>query len=185
MRVVVAHEWLTNWAGSERVAKQMVELTHCDELVSSVVDPVFFRQHLNGPRVRALWPSRLPGATTHWSRYAPAMLSAWASVKIRADLLLVSSHFAAHGATFRFDGALSRLLPSASPYSMAPRYRTGRASESDPLCGPAHRIAAATGMGPSYRTGRDHDISQFLRSRQHNVPMMLTVWVVWLAIRSP
>lgn len=104
MRVAVAHEWLTNWAGSERVARQMVEVTQCDELVSSIVDPAFAQRYFAGPTVHGLWPSRLPGATTNWSRYALAMMAAWASVKIRADMLLVSSHFAAHGATLRFDG---------------------------------------------------------------------------------
>ena len=53
--------------------------------------------------MRALWTSRPPTATTNWSRLALPMLAAWASAKIKADLLLVSSHFAAHGATVRFD----------------------------------------------------------------------------------
>lgn len=104
MRIAVAHEWLTNWAGSERVAEQMVRLTNADELVASVVDPEFARRRFPGPVIRPLWPSHLPGARSHWSRYAVPMIAAWATTKIRADVLLVSSHFAAHGATVRFDG---------------------------------------------------------------------------------
>lgn len=104
MRIVVAHEWLTNWAGSERVAYQMVRVTRSEEFVASIVVPEVARRHLPGVQVRALWPSRLAGARTHWSRYGPVMIPAWAATRIRGDALLVSSHFAAHGATLQFDG---------------------------------------------------------------------------------
>jgi glycosyltransferase involved in cell wall biosynthesis len=104
MRVAVAHEWLTNWAGSERVARELVTVGRADQLVASVVDRPFAARCFPDTSVRALWPTHLPGATTHWSRMALPMLAAWATTKIDADLLLVSSHFAAHAATVRFDG---------------------------------------------------------------------------------
>ena len=104
MRVAVAHEWLTNWAGSERVARELVTVGQAEQLVASVVDRSFTAEYFPDVDVRALWTSRLPNATTHWSRLALPMLAAWASTKVEADLLLVSSHFAAHGATVRFDG---------------------------------------------------------------------------------
>ena len=104
MRITVAHEWLTNWAGSEQVMARLVGLVSPDRVVASVVDPEIARRHLPGVPVRELWPSRLPGAHGHWQRYAPAMLAAWAGARIEADALVVSSHFAAHAATFRFDG---------------------------------------------------------------------------------
>jgi glycosyltransferase involved in cell wall biosynthesis len=104
MRVAVAHEWLTNWAGSERVARELVTVGEATQLIASVVDREFVAEYFSDVAVRALWPSHLPTATTHWSRFAAPMLAAWASVKIDADLLLVSSHFAAHGATIRFAG---------------------------------------------------------------------------------
>ena len=103
-RVSVAHEWLTNWAGSERVARELVTLSTPQELVSSVVVPEMVADHFADVPVRALWPSGLPGAGEHWSRYAPAMMAAWARTRIEADALLVSSHFAAHAATVGFDG---------------------------------------------------------------------------------
>jgi glycosyltransferase involved in cell wall biosynthesis len=104
MRVAVAHEWLTNWAGSERVARELVTVGEADELIASVVDRDFVGEYFADVPVRALWTSRLPTARTHWSRFALPMLTAWSSTKIDADLLLVSSHFAAHGATVRFAG---------------------------------------------------------------------------------
>ena len=104
MRVAVAHEWLTNWAGSERVARELVTVGEAQQLVAAVVDHTFTGEYFPDVDVRALWTSKLPTATTNWSRFAVPMLTAWASAKIEADLLLVSSHFAAHGATMRFDG---------------------------------------------------------------------------------
>jgi glycosyltransferase involved in cell wall biosynthesis len=104
MEVVVAHEWLTNWAGSEHVAKELVRIGEASRLVTSISNPTVAQEHLPGLDVQTLWTSALPGAHTHWARYAVAMLAAWATVKIRADALLISSHFAAHAAALRFDG---------------------------------------------------------------------------------
>lgn len=104
MRIAVAHEWLTNWAGSERVAEQLVDVTRAEQLVVSVADDALAEQRFPGVRVRSLWPSRLPAASTKWPRYAIPMMRAWSTARIDADALLVSSHFAAHLATRRFDG---------------------------------------------------------------------------------
>jgi glycosyltransferase involved in cell wall biosynthesis len=104
MRAAVAHEWLTNWAGSERVAREMVDVSRAAQLVTSIADPGFVREYFPDLPVRALWPTRLPDAAQRWTRYGPAMIGAWAAARIEADLLLVSSHFAAHAATLRFAG---------------------------------------------------------------------------------
>lgn len=103
-RVAVAHEWLTNWAGSERVAQQMVRVSGATQLVAAVVDRELASEHFDPIDVRALWPSRLPAAREHWSRYALPMMAAWATTRIRADALIVSSHFAAHAAAMHFAG---------------------------------------------------------------------------------
>jgi glycosyltransferase involved in cell wall biosynthesis len=104
MRIAVAHEWLTNWAGSERVAAAMASVSDADQLVSAIVDPEFGQRRFAHIDVRALWTSRLPHAQEAWSRYAIPMMAAWATARVDADALLVSSHFAAHGATVRFKG---------------------------------------------------------------------------------
>lgn len=104
MRIAVAHEWLTNWAGSERVTEQLVDVTRAEQLVVSIADRALADQRFPDMRVRSLWPSRLPAATTKWPRYAIPMMQAWATARIDADALLVSSHFAAHLATRRFEG---------------------------------------------------------------------------------
>lgn len=104
VRIAVAHEWLTNWAGSERVMEQMVRTAGADTLVSCIVDDRLARAKLPSVQLQALWPTRLPGAQLHWPRYALPMIAAWATTRIEADALLVSSHFAAHAATNRFSG---------------------------------------------------------------------------------
>ncbi|HTC69534.1 MAG TPA: glycosyltransferase [Acidothermaceae bacterium] len=104
MRIALAHEWLTNWAGSERVAQQLAHVSCPTEFVTAVVDRELVAEYFPSVRVRSLWPSLLPGAGKHWARYALPMLAAWSTERIDADALVVSSHFAAHGATVRFDG---------------------------------------------------------------------------------
>lgn len=103
-RIAVAHEWMTNWAGSEQVVGEIAGLVRPDEVVASIVSPEVAARHLPGTPVRGLWPSRLPGATEHWTRYAPAIMASWRTARIDADVLVVSAHFAAHAAAARFDG---------------------------------------------------------------------------------
>lgn len=104
MRITVVHEWLTNWAGSEQVAEALVGTTGADTLVVAILDEELAGSRFPGLEVRASWVSRMPGACTHWSRYAAAMLPAWSSMRIDADVLVVSSHWAAHAAARRFAG---------------------------------------------------------------------------------
>ncbi|GAA4915375.1 glycosyltransferase involved in cell wall biosynthesis [Actinomycetospora succinea] len=104
MRITVAHEWLTNWAGSECVAEQLVQVSGARRLVAAIVDRTLASDRFPRTSVEALWPSSLPHAQTNWSRYALPMMAAWATTRIEADALLISSHFAAHAAARRFDG---------------------------------------------------------------------------------
>jgi len=104
MRIAVAHEWLTNWAGSEKVAEQLVDVSAASELVVAIADRRLAAERFPNLTVTPLWPSRMPAATTRWPRYALPMVAAWATARIKADALLVSSHFAAHFATRLFDG---------------------------------------------------------------------------------
>src|SRR3954470_18361533 len=148
MRLAVAHEWLTNWAGSEAVAEQMVRTAGPAELVASVVDPDLARERFGDLPVRSLWPGRLPAASTQWARYAPAMLAAWARTKIEADALLVSAHFAAHAATVRFDG------PSMVYYHTPTRILSRTDIELGRLPARLRATAAATVLPPLRRYDR-------------------------------
>lgn len=103
-RVILAHEWLTNWAGSEQVTRAIANISRPSCLYTAIADPVLIGQRFPDVPVHSLWPGRLPAAKTHWSRYAGPMLTSWPTKRLVGDVLLVSSHFAAHGATVRFQG---------------------------------------------------------------------------------
>src|SRR5688572_6865089 len=45
MRVAVAHEWLTNWTGSECVARELVTVGQASQLVASVVHRSFTAEY--------------------------------------------------------------------------------------------------------------------------------------------
>lgn len=102
--VVVAHDWLTNWAGAEQALRELVKVSVASDVVTAIADPIFAKELLPEQNVRTLWPNRLPHAQTAWQRYAPALMGAWATCRIEADVLIASSHFAAHAATVRFNG---------------------------------------------------------------------------------
>jgi glycosyltransferase involved in cell wall biosynthesis len=149
MRIVVAHEWVTQWAGSERVARQLLEVSGSSELVTAIADDSVAREYFPGAEVRPLWPDRLPGASAHWSRYGPALLAAWAGHRVEADAVLVSSHFAAHAVTRRFDG------PSIVYYHTPARMLWCPEMELDRL--PAHsRAIVRTGVLPALRSWDRH-----------------------------
>ena len=132
VRVSVAHEWVTNWAGSERVAREIVTHAKPWQFVTAIADDQLLRSRLGDVDTRTLWTNRLPFAVEHWTRYAPALLAAWAGTRVRGDALVVSSHFAAHAATLRFDGPSlvyyhtpARILwrPDLELYRLPPRLR--------------------------------------------------------------
>jgi glycosyltransferase involved in cell wall biosynthesis len=104
LKVVIAHEWLTNVAGSEKVLLQMAQAFPDAEIVVGVADPKLAGTILPGRRVRSLLSPNLPGILTKWSRYAPLLWFAWRFTKLRADVLIVSSHFAAHQVCHRATG---------------------------------------------------------------------------------
>lgn len=95
-KVVITHEWLTNIAGSEKVFKVMAEMYPHAELIVGIADPATARALLPGRRVKALLSHRLPYVRSHWHLYGPVLLLLWRFKRVDADLLLVSSHFAAH-----------------------------------------------------------------------------------------
>ncbi len=104
MKTVLAHEWLITPAGSDKVAAQIANAFDVDQIVTGIEDPAVRSQLVGSRPVRALWTNNLPNAAQWRMRYAPALLGAWATTRVRADLLLTSTHFAAMGAGHRFDG---------------------------------------------------------------------------------
>jgi len=92
MRVAIAHDWLMQYAGSERCVEQMLETFPGARLITTLVD----RDALP-PSLRVAQPSflqHLPGAQSHHEWFLPLMPAAWrvADIPDELDLLVSSSH---------------------------------------------------------------------------------------------
>ncbi len=99
MRIAIVHEWLVNYAGSERVLEQML---HCYPQADlfSVVDfvPEHERAFLQGKKPRTTFIQNLPGARKHYRNYLPLMPLAIEQLDMTGyDLILSSSHAVAKG----------------------------------------------------------------------------------------
>ncbi|GJG88453.1 glycosyl transferase family 1 [Gemmatimonadetes bacterium T265] len=98
-RVAVVHEWLVNYAGSERVLEQLLLLLPDADLYA-VVDfvPPDERGFLGGRRARTTFVQRLPFARTRYRAYLPLMPLAIEQLDLSGyDLVVSSSHAVAKG----------------------------------------------------------------------------------------
>lgn len=92
LRVVIAHEWLVAYAGSERCVEQLLEIYPDSRLLTTVVVPEALPSVFRHAEPSLL--QRLPGATKHYRKLLPVMPLAWAlrpGVE-NADVVISSSH---------------------------------------------------------------------------------------------
>lgn len=99
MRIAAVHEWLVNYAGSERVLEQMLRCFPESDLFS-VVDflPDAERGFLMGKRAKTSFIQRLPFATSKYRQYLPLMPIAIEQLDVSGyDVVLSSAHAVAKG----------------------------------------------------------------------------------------
>lgn len=99
LRIAIVHDWLTVYAGAERVLEQML-LCYPQADVFSVVDflPKEQRAFLQGKRVATTFIQKLPFAKTQYRNYLPFMPLAIEQLDLSAyDVILSSSHAVAKG----------------------------------------------------------------------------------------
>lgn len=99
MRVAIVSDWLTVYAGSERVVEQMLQVFPRAE-VYAVVDFLEgkHREFLQGKGVHTSFLQNLPGARKHYRTYLPLMPLAIEQLDLRGyDLVISSSHAVAKG----------------------------------------------------------------------------------------
>jgi len=99
MKVAVVHEWLIDWAGSERVLEQIL---HCfpEADLFSLVDFLSDedRKKIQGKRAVTTFLQRAPFAQSHLQFYLPLMPIAIEQLDLSAyDLIISSSHAVAKG----------------------------------------------------------------------------------------
>ena len=99
MKIAIVADWLTTYAGSERVLEQII---HCFPQADlfAVVDfvPEQSRSFLQGKRPTTTFIQKLPGAKRHYQRYLPFMPLAIEQLDLsRYDIILSSCHAVAKG----------------------------------------------------------------------------------------
>ncbi|TVO57616.1 glycosyltransferase family 4 protein [Denitromonas halophila] len=98
-RVAVVHDWLTVYAGAEKVLEQIFEIWPEADLFS-LIDylPADLRHCVKGKRATTTFIQRLPKATTKYRSYLPLMPMAIEQLDLSAyDLVVSSSHAVAKG----------------------------------------------------------------------------------------
>ena len=99
MKIAIVADWLTTYAGSERVLEQMIACFPQVD-VFAVVDfvPKAERGFLQGKRPHTTFIQKLPGARKYARQYLPLMPLAIEQLDLSAyDLILSSSHAVAKG----------------------------------------------------------------------------------------
>ena len=99
VRIAIVHEWFVNYAGSERVVEQILNLfPHAD--LFAVVDFLGDRQRafIQNKSVKTTFIQKLPFAKTKFRQYLPLMPLAIEQLDLSAyDLVISSSHAVAKG----------------------------------------------------------------------------------------
>jgi glycosyltransferase involved in cell wall biosynthesis len=99
LKIAIVHEWFVNYAGSERVVEQMLEVFPNADLFS-IVDflPENGRGYLHGKRAKTTFIQKLPFAKKHFRNYFPWFPIAVESHDLRGyDIVLSSSHMVSKG----------------------------------------------------------------------------------------
>lgn len=92
-RVLVVHDWITTWAGSERCLEQILELFPQADLVVGLIGPRMRDFNEVTRRARETWLAWVPGARTHHRWFVPLEAIAFATLDARGyDLIISSSH---------------------------------------------------------------------------------------------
>ena len=93
LRVLIVHDWIVMWGGSERTLEVMLEVLPGADLVVGVLGEG--RRSLNAVtrRARESWLARLPFARSHHRWFLPLYPLAFRSLDTRGyDLVISSSH---------------------------------------------------------------------------------------------
>lgn len=99
-RVAIVHEWLVNYAGSERVVEQLLQVFPEAELFATVdfLPPEERDTFLGGRRAKTTFIQHLPGARAHYRGYLPLMPLAVEQHDLSGyDIVISSSHAVAKG----------------------------------------------------------------------------------------
>lgn len=93
LRVLIVHDWLVTWAGSERCVEEMLRIFPDADLVVGVMTPAMRDYNEVSRRATETWLGKLPLARSHHRWFLPLEAAAFATLDTRGyDLVLSSSH---------------------------------------------------------------------------------------------
>jgi len=93
LRILIVHEWLVAWAGSERCVEQLVTIFPRADLVVGLRTPGMRDLNSVTRQARETWLAWLPGARRHHRWFVPLQALAFASLDTQPyDLVISSSH---------------------------------------------------------------------------------------------
>ncbi len=93
LRVLITHDWLVTWAGSERCLEQILAVFPDADLVVGVKSPEMRDFNEVTKRARETWLAHLPGARARHRWFLPLQGAAFASLHTaQYDLIISSSH---------------------------------------------------------------------------------------------
>ena len=91
--MLIAHDWLLGWAGSERVLREIVCTLPQAEVVTAFADPQVLAEHFAGIRVHELWPGRVHGMRRWYQWLLPLQAAAFGTLATgRYDVVISSAH---------------------------------------------------------------------------------------------
>ncbi len=172
MKVAIIHDWLTSYAGSEKVLEQMIQIFPEAEIYS-LVDfmPEKDRGFLQGKKVHTSFIQKLPLAKKQYRQYLPFMPLAIEQFDLSSyDLILSSSHAVAKGVITGPDQLHISYVHSPIRYAwdMQPQYLKESGLQKG-LKGAMAKIILSRIRLWDYRTsnGVDHFVanSQFIANR--------------------
>jgi glycosyltransferase involved in cell wall biosynthesis len=143
IRVLIVHDWMVAWAGSERCVEQMLEVFPQADLVVGVMAPDMRAHNSVTRRARETWMAQLPGARTHHRWFLPLEAAAFATLDTSAyDLVISSSH--AFSKTVCVTGSTRHVCYCHSP----PRYLWDLYEKHRRTATLAERAALVAGVRP-------------------------------------
>ena len=141
-RVLIVHEWLYTWAGSERCLEEVARLIPTADIVIGTITPDARRRFPVAARARETWLGTIPGARRFHRWFLPMQAIAFSSIDTSSyDLVISLSH--SMGKLVRPRGDARHLCYCFSP----PRYlwdlQQTYARQSPPLQGAALRLGSS------------------------------------------
>jgi glycosyltransferase involved in cell wall biosynthesis len=168
LRVLIVHDWIMSWAGSERCVEQLLQIFPHADLTVGIIDPALRDLNEVTRRARQTWLARIPGAKSYHRWLLPVEGIAFSCLDTeRYDLVISSSHALSKMVRVRDDAF--HLCYCYSP----PRYLWDLEDVYRARASRLQRVALAAAAGPLRRWDRkaaqrvDHfiGISRYIADR--------------------